>query len=430
MSNPSNPRQRIKVCFIGLYTYPLFNPDCVSPFGGSEVRVSILAKELAHRGNVDVAVITFDHDQPATETRDGVQIISWTGWHCPDPVPPPETNAKAGRRGAVPAMGIKIKSIMRAVIRPLRESMDRFTAFGRIDSHFIPRSRTAVFDAADADIYIVPGNSELSAELAYYCREKGKKSVLLAGSDIDFAPDIGTDRSYQTPSGATGFLMRYAIAYMDAFILQTERQRRLLQEHFQREGVVIRNPMDVGQKFSRAENPAMILWVGKSDGIKRPELALDLAEIFADYAFTLLLSLSSTQIHNDVLARAKGMANVTILPYIPYEQVEEYYAKAGLLINTSLFEGFPNTFLQAAKYGVPILSLNVDPGGMLTEHGCGRFCNGNFEAMKSALVELMKGDVRARVGVNGLEYVRKYHDKAVIAGQFEEALLSMFQAAA
>lgn len=428
MPNTPSPRQRIKICFIGLYAYPLFNADCISPFGGSEVRVSLLAKELARRGNVDVSLITFDHGQPHIENRDGVRIISWTGWHCPDPVSPLEPKDKMGSRGTVFTMGMTIKSIMRAVIRPLRETINGFTAFGRIDSHFIPRSRTIIFDEADADIYIIPGNSDMSAELAYYCREKGKKSVLLAGSDIDFDPGIGTDDSYQTPSGASGFLMRYAIYNMDAFILQTERQRSLLQEYFQREGIVIRNPMDVEQKFPPAESSAMILWVGKSDGIKRPELALELAEIYSQYAFTLVMSFSSGQIHDDVLGRANGMPNVTILPYIPYDQVEEYYANAGLLINTSLFEGFPNAFLQAAKYGVPILSLNVDPGGMLTEHGCGRCCNGDFEAMKSSLVEMMEGDVRSRVGANGLEFVRKYHDKTVIAGQFEEALLSVVPA--
>lgn len=422
MSNPSNLHQRIKVCFIGLYTYPLFNPDCVSPFGGSEVRVSILAKELAHRGNVDVSVITFDHGQPPTETRDSVQIISWTGWHCPETVQP---QALKKNTPAIKIFNLA-GSILRRVFHLFEQNTSRPDSYGEIGSHSISFSRIAMYDKADADIYIIPGNAELSAELAYYCRKKGKKFVLLAGSDIDFNPEIKSNSRYATPYGTRGFLMQYTIDHADCFVLQTERQRRVLHENFQKDGVIIRNPMDPVQKLAPTRDSKIILWVGKSDHVKRPKLVLELAENFPEYIFTLIMSFSSQTIHTEILARSKHMSNIIIKPYIPYNEIEVEYAKAGLLINTSLFEGFPNTFLQAAKYGVPILSLNVDPNGMLTEYGCGRFCNGDFEAMKLALPELVKTDNYAKASANGLDYVRKYHDKTLIAEQFEKALLSLF----
>ncbi len=138
------------------------------------------------------------------------------------------------------------------------------------------------------------------------------------------------------------------------------------------------------------------------------------------------MSFSNENIYSKILTSAKSMSNVSIQTYIPFEQIEEIYAKAGLLVNTSVFEGFPNAFLQAAKYGVPILSLNVDPGGMLTEYNCGRSCKGDSEIMKLMLIELMERDTHDRVGSNGLEYVRKYHDKTIIGRQFEEVLLSLF----
>ena len=39
--------------------------------------------------------------------------------------------------------------------------------------------------------------------------------------------------------------------------------------------------------------------------------------------------------------------------------------KSKILINTSSFEGFPNTFVQAWANGVPVISLKVDPDNII-----------------------------------------------------------------
>jgi len=427
MPNLPDAQQRIKVCFIGLYAYPLFNADCISPFGGSEVRVAMIAKELAHRGNLDVSVIVFDHGQPHIEMQEQVRVISWVGKQCLVSVYPDEANQTGNVESSfaerlkprLPGFAWKFLQFIRRVKRQIY-------IFGEIGAHSIWRSDIKTFDEVNADVYITAGNGELTADIVYYCKAKGKKFILLSGSDLDFDPDIKSNSQYVTPYGVNGFLMQYTLGHADAFILQTERQRNLLREHFQRDGVVIRNPVDLTQKFPPVQSSKVVLWVGKSDLVKRPELALKLAKEFPEYDFKFIMSFSNENIHIETLAKAKNLPNVTILPYIPYEQVEEIYAKAGLLVNTSVFEGFPNTFLQAAKYGVPILSLNVDPDGMLTEHGCGMYCHGDFATMKPALAKLMAKDTARECGANGLEYVRKYHDKTVIGRQFEEALLSLF----
>lgn len=54
----------IKVCFICLRSYPLFANKSSDYFGGAEVQISLLAKELAKDKHLDVNVINGNYDQP------------------------------------------------------------------------------------------------------------------------------------------------------------------------------------------------------------------------------------------------------------------------------------------------------------------------------------------------------------------------------
>jgi glycosyltransferase involved in cell wall biosynthesis len=131
-------------------------------------------------------------------------------------------------------------------------------------------------------------------------------------------------------------------------------------------------------------------------------------------------------IHEECIRRAKELPNVTLLERVPFELIEGYFANARLHLNTSLFEGFPNTFLQAAKYGVPTISLQVDPGDMLSHHGCGLVCNGNFDKLETGTRDLMKDSaLRDQMGQRALHYVRAHHDKDVLIPRYELVLNSV-----
>jgi glycosyltransferase involved in cell wall biosynthesis len=50
--------------------------------------------------------------------------------------------------------------------------------------------------------------------------------------------------------------------------------------------------------------------------------------------------------------------------FLPLSRVEGYFDRARVLVNTSVFEGMPNTFLQAWARGVPTVAF-VDTGATL-----------------------------------------------------------------
>jgi len=83
----------------------------------------------------------------------------------------------------------------------------------------------------------------------------------------------------------------------------------------------------------------------------------------------------------------------------------EKIAGAKVLLNTSRAEGFPNTFLEAWALGTPVISLFVDPGGVIASNHLGYVCNGDLRKFKD-LVLIDKYNIdEARIR----EYVLRHH---------------------
>ncbi len=69
-------------------------------------------------------------------------------------------------------------------------------------------------------------------------------------------------------------------------------------------------------------------------------------------------------------------------------------------------EGFPNIFIEAWAFGVPVLSMFFDPGGIIEKNNLGVVAHGNLDKMRDAVVNL---NVEENFGEKAKEYVEKYH---------------------
>ena len=271
---------------------------------------------------------------------------------------------------------------------------------------------------------MMPGNSQLSAELTLFCQQRGKTYVLLGGSDIDFSPDYKTDPDKLDLYSVPYALKAYTIEHADALIVQSERQVELLRHGYERSAVVIKNPIDLTYTFPRNPSANTILWVGKSDErTKRPSLILELARRLPEYDFVVIMTEAVPDTFEQCVKEAGDLPNVTLVDRVPFQHIEQYFATAKLHVNTSVFEGFPNTFLQAAKYGLPTLALNVDPGEMLSRHGCGRSCQENLDRLETCIRQFMTDQTQyAEASARSLDYVQTHHDINKIVPQFEQQL--------
>ncbi len=455
-----------KVCIVSPFCYPLFNPEIRGAhFGGWEVRTYTIAKELARRGNVDVSMVVWDHGQPPVEQRAGVTLYAWQGKPNPHRDPADSVRAETGTPVSDGTAGADVPLLARAefdhwlaahthklgrwLLRALAQGVIlsaraglQFVVqlavvwrdvarrvgwllrepFGYIGNYIVAKKDVAIYDRINADIYMMPGNNYTAGELAYYCRARGKKYVFLAGSDPDYDPafrlDLGAMGLYSVPN----YLRVYAIESATAHIAQNARQVATLKNVYGRDAVLIRNPLDLTPAFPRNPAAQTILWVGSSDDrVRRPSRMLDLAERLPEYQFVMVMVPLIAETDRACWARARALPNVTMFGRTPFAEIERFFADAKLFVNTSVFEGFPNTFLQAAKYGVPIVTLKVDPGEMLSQHGCGIASGDDLERLSETVRRMMTdAELYARASAACQRYVRAYHDQERIIPQYEQ----------
>lgn len=342
-----------------------------------------------------------------------------------------------GFRSAALALYGGLRSSASSLCRGLREALRALGTcldalwhvavdlFGMIGHYPIPRSAVAIYDEVNADIYLVPGNHNRAAEVACFCKKRKKKYVFLAGSDMDYDPAYKTCPEKFDVYGVPGHVMVYAIEEASLHVVQSAFQSECLLKNYRRTSVVVPNPIDTTPSFPRSRNAAGILWVGSADDrVRRPSLVLELARRLHDFRFTIIMVPAVPETYQQCTAAARSLPNVALVGRTAYSEIERYYAEAGLLVNTSAFEGFPNSFLQAAKYGVPIVALKVNPGEMLTRHGCGYTCDDDLEQLARQIRTLMSdSELYGRISTNCVRYVEDYHDKTKIIPQLEAHLL-------
>jgi glycosyltransferase involved in cell wall biosynthesis len=401
----------------------MFNPAYQALFGGLETRIALIAGELARRGHFEVAMVVGDFGQPHVEQRQGITFFSWRGRHI-------WGVSKNKRKNTTPKQPSLLRRGLRRGTRYLEWFYYKFLARGELcdwmAGYPITPRMIRIYDEVAADVYLVPGNTIFAAEAALFCSQRGKPFVFQAGSDLDFEL-VNPENSRKKDIYGTPYAMKaYAIGQAAVHIVQSERQAQLLREGYRRPAVIIKNPIDPAPLFPRNPSARTILWVGKSDErVKRPALVLDLARRLPGYEFIVVMNEANHESHVKCLSMAKELPNITLLEYVPFEQIESYFADARLHVNTSVFEGFPNTFLQAAKYGVPTISMMVDPGGMLSQHGGGLVCGDDFGRLEENVRRLMTDNgLCEKLGRNAQVYVRKHHAKDTIIREYEQALSS------
>lgn len=104
--------------------------------------------------------------------------------------------------------------------------------------------------------------------------------------------------------------------------------------------------------------------------------------------------------------KLKLFKNVTLLGRLSHSETMNQIANSKALICTSPMEGFPNIFIEAWACGIPVLSLYVDPGGVINREKLGEVARGDLDKLLEYMVSVKNTDDFA---VKAKAYVEKNH---------------------
>jgi glycosyltransferase involved in cell wall biosynthesis len=278
--------------------------------------------------------------------------------------------------------------------------------------------------------------SELSPELIYarlpddFLWQLGMYSKLHRSSKFMYAIAHDTHcnpwKSYDYKPWFHNPLYALGLHTADIVALQHEAQFQLVASHSRAHRVLIPNllPYIAPQVRSFDETSIDVIWVARVRADKQLPIFLDLVEDLPNIRFSLVGGFdSSVEYLRDLLEkRLQTLKNLSYLGAQRSEEVLDLLAQSKVLVNTSSYEGFPNTMLEAWSRGVPVVSLTVDPGGIIQREQIG-LVSGTVAQLRHDIVQLVRQySLNDELGRRGLAYVRRQHSFEAVCKAFDQAV--------
>jgi len=368
--------KKIKICFICLGVRPLFEPKDKRTFGGAEVQLALLGKALAGFPDFEISFVVADVGQDSVETYGKIKLHK----------------------------GIK---------------MEKYLSIFRRLAHPKPLALAYLMRKINPDIFIQRSASAGTGLICFMAHLLKKKFVYMTAHEIDCNGEFEARNR-----GLRGKSFQYGIRHADAVITQSAEHRRMIRAHHGRKSVVMPSLYDIApEKEIDVIEKDGILWVGRVEDWKQPEVFIELASHFPKEKFVMVAPASNNQpaYYEKVKRWLESAPNVEHIPYVPFSEIDGYFRRARAYILTSRYEGFPNTFVQAAKNKTPILSLCVNPDGMLEKYQCGLFARNDTNLLRIELDRLLTDEtLRLKLGENAYRYAKEKHDIYRIAERYKK----------
>jgi glycosyltransferase involved in cell wall biosynthesis len=155
------------------------------------------------------------------------------------------------------------------------------------------------------------------------------------------------------------------------------------------------------------------LWIARCQPIKRPHAFLDLCEALPEARCVMIAPNENAALWESVAARAARVKNLTFIERVPYSEAQAWYDRAEVFVNTSTWEGFANSFIQAGIGGAAILSLAVNTDRLLSRFDAG-ICADDDPARFIQSARLLFGDAtrRREMQAGAARFVAEWHDNS------------------
>ncbi len=383
--------------------------------GGMEVRAWMLAKALARQPHTQVSFVIRDI-ATTSSTIENVNIVPFESkWsHAVSQLSPYLT-----RSYSFPWLKVRrwsprlLTGLAKLATLKFLSPTEKQTSFAE------------VLSTTKADIFVGFGVSYYTKYLIEAAQQAGQPSVVMIAWDGDLdernRPGTGYVSQFGDRAEETWWILKNA----DQIVVQTPEQQAMLKERFDRESIILENPIDIDwwhkqSQYAESLSPQIRsasnawLWVGRCERHhKQPQLLIQLARECPDERFLMILNPRDQELEHEI--RRECPPNVTIVESVPYEQMPAVFQQSKGLISTSSQEGFPNTFLQAVVCQRPIISLNV-ADRFLTSSEAGICANGDWDEFVKSI------KLPPRPSSQAQAYLQQHHSLDAITIPFRTIL--------
>ena len=374
--------KKIKICIASIYAFDLFCPrnDSAGRVGGAEMQLYNLAIKLAEDPRFEVHFFVGNFGGKNKELIKNVIVY-------------------------------KIFDISKVKV-----------AFNFINLWFILKK-------INFDICIQRSAGIETGLMALFCKINNKKFVYMIANDQDISlnrPKYLGDSFFQK---IRWILFKMGLKRSELVFCQNIYQKENLLKNYNKESILRNNAHFLTNFTDNIIAKKDILWVGRADrGFKQPELFLELAKKLENYNFVMICQSSSDlDYFNEIKRNVVDIKNLKFIEHVPFKEIEEYYKKALILVNTSISEGFPNTFIEAFKNGAIVFSLNVNPNNILS-NDMGFCFEGDLNIMTESIEHFMKNKENLlSVSRKAFEYVKDNHDIKKIIDEDKKNLLEILK---
>lgn len=217
-----------------------------------------------------------------------------------------------------------------------------------------------------------------------------------------------------------------ALRRVDRILLQTEDQKKALERTRKLGGEVIYNahPLPAQQEPGDHARENLVVWIGRLQEFKHPERFVELARRLkaSPLSFRLAGDSEDPRRFAELESAARALPNLRLLGQLSPAEVHTLLGTARVLVNTSDYEGFSNTFIEAWARGVPVVSLHVDPDRLIETKGLGVVA-GNLATAAEAVQRLTSDARHWRIlSENCLEFAYARFDIADAVDRLETVL--------
>ncbi len=370
----------MKICLVAHFAYGIMTGGYRGHVGGVERQTTLMSRWLTGRGH-DVSLITWDEGQPDEIIIDGVRIIKMCR----------QDEGVPGIRFLYPRWTSLIMALRRA----------------------------------DSEVYYQNCAEYVTGQVAIWCKLKGVPFIYSVASDPDCDPCLPKLSKLRER-----LLYRYGIRKADHIIVQTGNQQSMLHKGFNLNSTVLPMPCpgpaesEYFKPYYKTGKEFRVLWVGRISKVKRMELMLEVAQKLPDVQFDVVGAQNEDDSYSrDILSRASQIPNVTLIGRVSRDEMPGVYKKASVLCCTSSYEGFPNTFIEAWSYGVPVVST-VDPDNLLARNQLGIAAAGPNEIATAIKTLSNSPDLWIEMSSNARHYYLANHTVNVVMERFEDLFLN------